>query len=109
VSTFLLQLKAAKIEPPVSEYRFAPPRRWRFDLAWPAHMTALEIEGGIWKYGRHNRPGGFLRDAEKYNEAAILGWKVIRVTHQQLNDGTALKWLERVLPRTPREVTPTSD
>lgn len=94
---FSTQLKAAKLPAPISEHRFKPPRRWRFDLAWPAQLVAIEIEGGVWSYGRHLRPAGFLRDCEKYNEAACLGWKVIRVTHEQLNDGTALRYLERLI------------
>lgn len=28
--------------------------------------------------GRHNRPAGFIADCEKYNAAAIAGWKVLR-------------------------------
>lgn len=93
------QLKAAKLPGPVSEYRFAPPRRWRFDLAWPEFMVALEIEGGVWKYGRHNRGKGYIGDMEKYNNATLLGWRVIRVTHDQLRDGTALRYLEQLLPK----------
>ncbi len=97
---FDAQLKAAGLPVPVSEFRFAPPRRWRFDLAWKDMMVAMEIEGGVWKYGRHNRPTGFLRDCEKYNEAVCRGWKVIRVTHEQLKDGTALRYVERLMETT---------
>ena len=52
------------------EYRFHPTRKWRFDAAFPSEKVAVEIEGGVWKYGRHNRASGFLNDMEKYNEAA---------------------------------------
>lgn len=71
---------------PLSEYRFHPLRRWRFDFAWPERMLALEIEGGIWTRGRHVRGQGFLADLEKYNEAAIMGWRIIRLTPDQLRD-----------------------
>jgi hypothetical protein len=60
------------------EHRFSPPRRFRFDLALPAWRIALEVEGGVWTCGRHTRPRGFLADIEKYNMAAILGWRVVR-------------------------------
>lgn len=64
---------------PVAELRFAPPRRWRFDWSWPDYRVALEIEGGAWVNGRHNRASGFIKDIEKYSEAAILGWCVLRL------------------------------
>jgi len=44
----------------------------------------LEIEGGIWTGGRHNRSAGFLRDMEKYNTAASMGWRVLRVEPKNL-------------------------
>ena len=69
---------------PVAEFRFALPRRWRFDYAWPDYLVALEIEGGVWTGGRHVRPSGFLGDMLKYNCAAVLGWRVLRCTPQTL-------------------------
>ena len=79
------------------EYRFAAPRKWRFDYAWVDEMVALEVEGGIWTQGRHTRGKGVLGDMEKYNEAAILGWKVIRATPEQVASGAILLTLERAL------------
>lgn len=74
----------AKLPMPVREYRFAPPRKWRFDYAWPDLKIALEVEGGVWTRGRHTRGAGFLKDVEKYNAAASLGWLVLRCTPNQL-------------------------
>jgi hypothetical protein len=82
---------------PIPEYRFAPPRRWRFDYAWPDHRLALEIEGGTWTGGRHVRARGYERDCEKYSEAALRGWCVLRVTSAMLRDGRALALLQRAL------------
>ena len=45
---------------------------------------ALEIEGGVFSRGRHVRPMGFLADMEKYNAAAVLGWRVLRCTPDTL-------------------------
>ena len=64
----------------VKEYRFDYRRKWRFDFALPKHRIAVEIEGGTWKYGRHNRPDGYRKDCEKYNAAVFGGWKVFRIT-----------------------------
>lgn len=38
----------------------------------------------MWTRGRHTRPQGFLGDIEKYNSAALLGWRVFRVTPDDL-------------------------
>ena len=65
---------------PEREYKFHPERKWRFDFAWPEKMIAIECEGGIWSGGRHTRGIGFINDCEKYNEATILGWRILRVT-----------------------------
>ena len=67
-----------------AEYRFHPSREWRFDFAVPEAKVAIEVEGGVWNSGRHFRPEGFLRDMEKYNEAAACGWLLIRVTPSDL-------------------------
>ena len=68
----------------VKEYMFHPVRKWRFDYAIPEHKVALEVEGGIWAKGRHTRPQGFLGDIEKYNAGTLLGWRIFRVTPDEL-------------------------
>lgn len=85
---------------PVSEYAFAPPRKWRFDWAWPERKVAVEIEGGIYgrgkpcpvckrrKSGAHSSVTGLLRDIEKYNRAASMGWRVLRATPDMVEDGS---------------------
>ncbi len=83
-------------EMPVREYRFCA-RRWRFDLAWPDRKLALEVEGGVWIRGRHNRPMGFIRDIEKYNTAQNMGWKVLRVTGQDVKTWKALHLIAEAL------------
>ncbi len=88
-------LLAAGLPLPVREYRFAPPRRWRFDFAWPDRGLALEIEGGVWTGGRHVRGRGYERDCEKYAEAALRGWRVLRVTPGMVRDGRAVALLAR--------------
>ncbi|WP_316867334.1 hypothetical protein [Ralstonia mannitolilytica] len=56
--TFALHLRAAGIDGFEREYRFAAPRRWKFDFANPALMVALEVEGGTWTRGRHTSGKG---------------------------------------------------
>lgn len=64
------------------EYRFAPPRRWRIDCAWPTHVppVAVELEGGTFAGGRHTRGTGYAADCVKYNEMARRGWRLYRFT-----------------------------
>lgn len=68
----------------VREHRFYKPRKWRFDYAIPQYRIAIEVEGGVWTGGRHTRPAGFLNDMQKYNTAALLGWRVFRCTPDKL-------------------------
>lgn len=86
---------------PVSEYRFAPPRKWLFDFAWVDAKIALEIEGGVWSGGRHTRPKGFLGDIEKYNAAALAGWRLIRITPEQLTAGDLFPILDTLFGAKP--------
>lgn len=84
-----VMLRGAGLSIPVREFQFCDERKWAFDYAWPANRIALEIEGGAWTGGRHTRGGGFLDDMEKYNEAACMGWRVLRCTPDEFNDKTA--------------------
>jgi len=91
-------LKWAKLDAGVeTEYRFDVTRKWRFDFAWPAQMIAVEVEGGTWSSGRHSRGAGFEADCTKYNEAALLGWLVLRVTPKMIDDNRAVFAIERAL------------
>jgi len=117
-----LQIRAANLPEPESEYRFHPVRKWAFDRAWPTWKIAFEIEGGgfgrlvivgpgtverrkgksipidagtsIRIGGRHNTGQGAQADCEKYSRAAILGWLVIRATTTMIRDGLAITLLE---------------
>jgi len=66
------------------EFRFHPKRRWRADFAHLESNTLIEIEGGIWLNGRHNRSAGFNADLEKYLEAGLAGWCVFRLGPDQI-------------------------
>lgn len=91
----LMHVAWAGLPDPELEHAFAKPRRWRFDLAWPRHMLAVEVEGGTWTAGRHSRGAGYEADIEKYNEATLLGWRVLRVTTHMVADGRALAIVQR--------------
>jgi very-short-patch-repair endonuclease len=91
-------IRVAKLPPPAREWKFHHPSRgWRFDFAWPDLLVAVEVEGAIHACGRHTRGVGFEVDCVKYNEAALLGWTVLRVTDSQIESLAALRWIERAL------------
>ena len=79
------------------EYRFHPVRRWRFDFAYPEIKLAVEVEGATWAQGRHTRGSGFEADCEKYNTAALMGWRVLRFPSTWVDDGHALDWVEQAI------------
>jgi len=73
----------------VAEVKFSKGRRWRIDYVVSKEdkspvRVALEVEGGVWSFGRHTRGSGFVKDMEKYNEVARNKMFVVRVTPLQL-------------------------
>lgn len=101
---FAIHVRAEGLAPAEREYRFArPERQWRFDFAWPAALVAVEIEGGIWAKGRHTRGSGFTDDCEKYNAAALRGWRVFRFTDAMVESGAAINTIKAALAAEPKE------
>jgi very-short-patch-repair endonuclease len=64
------------------EYKFLPNRKFKFDFVLlPIDMkVAIEFEGVNSAKSRHTSITGYTKDCEKYNLAAINGWKVLRYT-----------------------------
>lgn len=109
---FKAALVRAKLPMPVAELKFHPTRKWRMDFGWwtywqdvvstPGEVTrrpglALEVEGAVWVQGRHTRGSGFVKDMEKYNEAAALGWRIIRVQPKDLCTKATMDLIRRAL------------
>jgi very-short-patch-repair endonuclease len=70
----------AGLPEPVQEYKFMEKRRFRFDFAYPVQKIAIEIEGGLYGKSRHTSIDGYTKDCDKYNLAALEGWRVFRFT-----------------------------
>ena len=81
----------------IKEHKFHPVRRWRFDYAIPTAKIAIEVEGGVWTGGRHTSPKGFLNDMEKYNTAAIMGWRLLRTTPDRLCSNETLQMVRDII------------
>jgi very-short-patch-repair endonuclease len=81
------------------EFMFAKEigRKWRADFAYTENGMRLliEIEGGEFINGRHNR--NLRGDAEKYNNAVLLGYRVLRFTGSMLKSGEAMETMQRAL------------
>jgi very-short-patch-repair endonuclease len=94
------RIRIANLPEPQVEYRFAPPRKFRADFAWPEHGLLVEVEGGIWSGGRHTRGSGFQTDIEKYNLATLMGFKVLRFTRDHIESGEAIDTIRQALSTT---------
>lgn len=81
---FQMLWEAAEGPPLQREFRFHEKRKWRADFAYLPGRVLIEIEGGIWVNGRHNRAAGFNADLEKYLEASLAGWRVFRFGADQI-------------------------
>jgi len=79
------------------EYKFHPTRKWRADFLITGTKILIEVEGGIWSGGRHTRGKGYLGDMEKYNEAAMMGFTVLRFSTEQVKAGVAIKQIEQLV------------
>lgn len=104
------QLQLAGVPRPQPELRFHEVRKWRFDLAWPEHRVAVEVDGGVYAIGedgqqggRHQRPAGFENDCEKLSTAAAMGWRVLKVSPSMVRSGLALQLVEQALRWSPEE------
>lgn len=100
---FAWQLQALKLPAPQREWVFGPPRKYRFDFAWPVRLIAVEINGGVWKPGggAHSRPANILRDFQKLNLAATLGWRVWQYTTDEVRIGFAAQQVAKLFQSLP--------
>ena len=69
-----------------SEYRFLPPRRFRFDFAAVEVKVAIEINGGNWGRGRHTNPKALINEYEKLSLAALHGWRVFLLSGEMVTE-----------------------
>ena len=82
---------------PVTEYQFHPTRKWRFDICWPDNKVAIEVDGGIWIAGGHNRGAQIKKDWEKRNTATVMGWRILYCEPRDLCTAAMVKMLKECL------------
>lgn len=59
-----------------------PGRRFRIDIAFPAHQLAIEMDG--WQFHAQTL-SGFQKDRERQNLLAIQGWTILRFTAKDVH------------------------
>lgn len=59
-----------------------PVGRYKIDLAFPLQKIAIEVDG--WAF--HSDAEVFVKDRNRQNEIALLGWKVLRFTWLDLTE-----------------------
>lgn len=73
-------------------------RRFKFDYAIVDCKIAIEVNGGQWVNGRHNRGGkGYEDDLTKLNLAQSQGWHVLQYTYEMLERLAYQTDIERIL------------
>jgi hypothetical protein len=122
-AVFDLQARAHGIEGLVPDYRFHPDRKWELDRALPSLKLGVEIQGGI--HGRpvtcnhchrivqrtlangriipvrqgmgHSTGTGIQRDIDKLNAAQELGWQVVLLSADMIENGAGIALLQRFI------------
>ena len=89
-----IHLRAERI-PYKTEQRFHATRKWKFDYLI-GEKLAVEVDGAVWTRGRHSRGAGMEADNEKFNEALILGYRVLRFSTGQVKSGLAIATIKRL-------------
>ena len=93
--------KTCGLPKPVFEYRFHPVRKWRIDVAFPDSKVALEVQGGIFIQGRHSRGAAMLKEWEKLNALAGMGWRVLYCQPKDLLMSETIESLREALTYRP--------
>lgn len=93
------QLKVVLKVPFETEYPFASSidRAWKWDIAFLEQKLAVEVDGGIWVKGAHGHPLTILRNMQKRNWGARLGWRILSFSTDEAKKGQALSFIEWVL------------
>lgn len=77
-------LKRAQLRGWVAQYPVRLPRGLIYlDVAFPAEMLAIEVDGKLWHDERSTR---FESDRYRQNELILAGWRVLRFTWVMLRD-----------------------
>ena len=78
--------------PLLRDYKLLEHRRFKADFVHLQSKTAIEIQGGVWVGGRHNRGLGYINDCKRMLELISNGWTVIYLVKEMFNE----EFLEKI-------------
>lgn len=75
----------------IKEFQFHPIRQWRADYYLPDLKLLIELEGGVFGFGKknsimggHNRGKGYIQNLEKYNAANEMLYHQLRFANVEV-------------------------
>lgn len=96
-TAFGLQVRQYGLPEPERQCQLIMGRKWAWDFVWHDHGVSVEINGGTWNLGGHSSGVGIQRDADKANEANLLGYCNLIFTGDDVKSGKAIKALIKAL------------
>ena len=98
-------IRSERLPPPALHYNVVDEDRWlgEIDLAYPRQRIAVEVHG----YRFHSSRSAWEDDQRRENGLVEAGWRVLKVTHSQLEHDPAsiIGALRSLLGRKPRRLT----
>lgn len=81
------------------QFEYAVGRRLKADFVVQANSDAVlvEIQGGVYTRKAHGSVSGVLADIDRLNAATVNGWRMLRFTPKQVDEGEAIPMIERAL------------
>ena len=76
------------LTPFTREVMFMRERKFRIDFAWQDLKVGIEVQGGQYVRGAHQRPKQYQSDCEKLNEAQLAGWILLWFTTDDIRKYT---------------------
>lgn len=70
---------------------------WIADYCSVEFKLMVEIDGGVWSGDGHGHAVGITRDMLKQNDAALMGYHVVRFDTGWIKSKRAINFLQRVL------------
>jgi very-short-patch-repair endonuclease len=112
--SFLAELKLFQLPTPERQFKFHPTRKWAADFCWPQFKIIVELQGGTFMGGGHNRGAQIAKDHEKLNEATRMGFScfqfsapTLRIPKRSSHCSPALAFMYGILKPLADQITPT--